>query len=443
MRRVVSAVCAFGGCTPNADHFSKPKPVASDSTQSIFREKKDNNVVTVTPSSTMGTPPGNRSNSKAKYDEMLPSRYYENENRLSWEFEESPPVSSSEDEDDANHKKKESNDTKTKTEDSPETPSREMSSPTPGSQVKSSDGKKTNDSSPAGSDQPKMRYRCKLCGQPKQNHTCPYTQSLQRNIGVMVYPAVNAFTSSEPGLLAPALEEMNNFVSGMDSLSSIDGSPSRPTPERKRHLTQSADRSSKKPTVTPDSLRSGNSQTNSPGSSSLSTVGSPQGTPFRNSPSKSKRKEANFSGGAAMSQRAAGVTPPGSTSRKKRPHSQMQSADEQDLLFVSATELKPEQFRIVTASKTATLPDAYTYPSLPLPYAQRKRLSDNLFALSKEVNQLTDECAVVLREAREKDMWDLAVAELMTQVVVVIHCRNGDNRFEGLRQYLLSLGIAC
>jgi hypothetical protein len=70
-------------------------------------------------------------------------------------------------------------------------------------------------------------------------------------------------------------------------------------------------------------------------------------------------------------------------------------------------------------------------------------LSDNLFSLSNEVPKLTDECAQVLREAREKDMWDLAVAELMTQVIVIIHCPEGDSRFEGLRQYLLTLGIAC
>jgi hypothetical protein len=111
-----------------------------------------------------------------------------------------------------------------------------------------------------------------------------------------------------------------------------------------------------------------------------------------------------------------------------------------ELLFVDAIDLKPEQFRIISPS---THHGSYTYPSLPLPYAQRKRLSDNLFALSKEVPQLTDECAVVLREAREKDVWDLAVAELMTQVVIVIHCHEADTRMEGLRQYLLTLGIAC
>lgn len=126
---------------------------------------------------------------------------------------------------------------------------------------------------------------------------------------------------------------------------------------------------------------------------------------------------------------------------QKPPYAQM-SVDDQssDLLFVDAIDLKPEQFRIISPT---TRCGSYTYPSLPLPYAQRKRLSDNLFALSKQVSQLTDECAVVLREAREKDMWGLAVAELMTQVVIIIHCHDADTRMEGLRQYLLTLGIAC
>ena len=111
---------------------------------------------------------------------------------------------------------------------------------------------------------------------------------------------------------------------------------------------------------------------------------------------------------------------------------------------VRLPQLKAEQFRTVTPSTVVSEnPDAFTYPALPLPYAQRKRLSDNLFSLSKEIPQLTDECAAVLREARERDLWDLAVAELMTQVVVVVHCHEGDNYFEGLRRYLLTLGFTC
>ena len=56
---------------------------------------------------------------------------------------------------------------------------------------------------------------------------------------------------------------------------------------------------------------------------------------------------------------------------------------------------------------------------------------------------MTDECAVVLREARQKRKWDLAIAELMAQVLIVVHCQDGDNTLEGLRRYLLTLGIVC
>jgi hypothetical protein len=114
-----------------------------------------------------------------------------------------------------------------------------------------------------------------------------------------------------------------------------------------------------------------------------------------------------------------------------------------DLLFVEQMELKPQQFLTVSPTSAMSSPEAFTYAPLPLPYAQRKRLSDNLFSLSNEVPLLTDECAVVLREAREKDMWDLAVSELITQVLIVTRCRSDDHRFEGLAQYLLSLGISC
>jgi len=76
---------------------------------------------------------------------------------------------------------------------------------------------------------------------------------------------------------------------------------------------------------------------------------------------------------------------------------------------------------------------------------------------------------MVLREAREYDMWDQAVAELMAQIVVIVHCSNDnvndnntmstsrnisknvvevnnkreENRLIGLKKYLLILGIAC
>lgn len=462
LRRVSCAICAFGGSISGdrAIISSSDGNQKESSSHSIFRDKEGGKnpsaATTVTPTSSAGSPAGVRSQNREKinYDEMLPSRYYENENRLSWEFEESPPVGCfSEDEEDAlarikkgeeqeNHFHDDDDDHDDDDEDDDD----DMDSTQPTKNGSFAEHGKKSDDNPSGSDQPKMRYRCKLCGQPKQNHTCPYQQSLQRSIGAMIYPAVNAFTSNEPGLLAPALTEMNNFILTLcQEISSADSSPSRPTPDRQGNTqTTSTPGSNSGPTnVTPETMRP--TTGNSPGSSSLSTGsgGSPMRTPFRTPSSKRKHHNStNFSGGAAMSQR---VTSTPSSSGRKRHQSQVSAGtdDNSDMLFVDAIDLKPEQFRLITPSKKTSLPDAYTYPSLPLPYAQRKRLSDNLFSLSKEIPQLTDECAVVLRNAREKDMWDLAVAELMTQVVVVIHCSDGDCRFEGLRHYLLTLGIAC
>ena len=444
MRRIASAICAFGG-TITGDRGSSAERKGVENKPSIFREKDEgvkSESIAVTPSSSAGTPPGTRghqTSSNDTYDELLPSRYYENENRLSWEFEETPPVGSDGDSDDPLETGNEGR-TGIKADDEDD-PSRIDSSPTPSEDdQKPSSSSVNEDDSKAGGpegDQPKMRYRCKLCGLPKQNHTCAYQQSLQRSIGIMVYPAVNAFTSGEPGLLAPNLTDMNNFVISQlgDGSSSAEDSPSRPTPDRARRNHSSSMPGMPAPNVTPETMRSSNSS-----SSSGNSVG--HRTPLR-SPTSTTRKPrgSNLSGGAAMGQRVGTGSPPGSQSRK-RTHAQLSSGGDEDLLFVETVDLKPEQFRIITPSKKAPR-DAYTYPSLPLPYAQRKRLSDNLFALSKEVPQLTDECAVVLREARERDMWDLAVAELMTQVVVIIHCSGSDCCFEGLRHYLLTLGIAC
>lgn len=425
VRRIASAVCAFGGTIMGDRVSSSQKP---SSNQSIFREKPGD-TATVTPSSSTSTSP-RRSRHRAKYDEQLPSRYYENDNRLSWEFEENPPIEDSEEEEDSDIKKEDG--------DNADKSKNGSSGAGNGKDGEDDEGDSSSQSTPEGGqktcegesgDQPKMRYRCKLCGQPKQNHTCPFQQSLARSIGAMVYPAVNAFTSVEPGILAPALSEMNNFMlSGSESVTSEEQSPSRPTPDRMHRMNQGPPSTAQ---VTPESMRGTPRRVTSP----ISNMSSGHATPQRSHTPGSSRRVRGHGMGSRYT--------PGSSSRKKRTHAQMKGDGQDDLLFVEYVDLKPEQFRIVTPSKAVSSPDAFTYPALPLPYAQRKRLSDNLFSLSKEVPQLTDECAAVLREAREKDLWDLAVAELMTQVVVVAHCRDGDARFDGLRRYLLTLGISC
>jgi hypothetical protein len=91
-------------------------------------------------------------------------------------------------------------------------------------------------------------------------------------------------------------------------------------------------------------------------------------------------------------------------------------------------------------------PNAYRYPAVPTPYSHRKEMGDTLFALSKEVPKLADSCAAILRDAREngeKDAWDQAVAELTTQVIVVLKCEERDYTLEGLRRHLMTLAIAC
>ena len=461
-RRIMSAVCAFGGTFignrmdhPSPSSNSSPdtstssssnnKPgVSKSNSQSIFREKSSE-PATVTPNSSgsSSTPAATGEGSKispeqAKYDGALPTRYYESDNRLSWEFEENPPIAETMTKDPRDftwcqdvgdesptkkHKKEESKDAESDMDEDETT------------EEGGDDSKKTKDDDKGES--PKMRYRCKLCGQPKTDHVCPYQQSLVRSIGVMVKPAVNAFTAAEPGQLAPDLKEMNNMaisaaeVAAENNPGGMDNIPSsRPTPDRssiRGSVGQiEGDVTTSAAQVTPESMRSGNPNVLSPGG--RSRIGTP----------------------STSSRRGGRSGTPNSTPRnnKKRSHARMNNSGsgntETDLLFVEEMELKSEQFRTVTPSKSiAENPDAFTYPALPLPYAQRKRLSDNLFSLSKEIPQLTDECAAVLREARERDLWDLAVAELMTQVVVVVHCHEGDNCFEGLRRYLLTLGFTC
>ena len=70
-------------------------------------------------------------------------------------------------------------------------------------------------------------------------------------------------------------------------------------------------------------------------------------------------------------------------------------------------------------------------------------MSETLFHLSRDIPTLTGDCAATLRDARRNNEWDLAVAELLTQVVVGLYCVEGDSRLDGLQQYLLGLGVSC
>jgi hypothetical protein len=113
--------------------------------------------------------------------------------------------------------------------------------------------------------------------------------------------------------------------------------------------------------------------------------------------------------------------------------------------FVPALALRPEHYRAVTPRPKGEepSPNDYQYPHVPLTFRERKRLSDTLFFLSKDIPNATPDVAALLGVAREKEEWDLAVAEVLTQMVVALYCGEGDSRLDGLQQYLLGIGISC
>lgn len=389
-RRVGAAICAFGG-------IIKPEQ-ASKKTASIFRPKGDSSGESINDGKLV---------SHQSYEERLRSRYILSGNHISWEIEENPPVESS----DANQARN--------------SILAQMNTSS-GSYVPK-DGKSSSDKAfPSDTLNPyasvvemasngtKMKYRCKLCGQPKQNHNCPYRQSMQRSLGITVHPAVNSFTAHEPGALAVALSEMNNFVSYDSDYGSSEPLRTAPAPpgtgkHRRTHAS-----------VTPDTFRPG--VLLSPQSSLSARTPSPETTP----PGRSDAK---------------------GTGARKRSHSEMETEAEVNhdtsVPFIQEIPLRPEQYRAVTSSKNPEPVGAYQYPAVPLTFAERQRLSDTLFVLSRDIPNLTEECSSILTEARSKDMWDLAVAELLTQLVVGLYCQEGDRCLDGLQHYLLYLGISC
>ena len=435
-RRVKSAICAFGGSgytiasATRQEDAKSPNGVDSNNA-SIFRTKKKEEIPPVdSPGTTASIPPksgdcdeeGPKSETRKSYDAKLLARFYENNSRLTWEVEEDPPISLSAKQ--SGSKKRNNPNAQDMSDRDGKKPRLESNLPATPSTAKGK-SQASGGASSIGSPQGKMKYRCKLCGQPKQNHVCPYKKSLQRSIGTMVYSAVNAYTAAEPGHLAPSLSSMNNFISKPES-SSVASTPSRggAKPQRTLHP-ESVER--KLAHITPQSIRIG---TTSPGGSSLSTLESPprgRTLPPRSAGSNSRRGGARASGMRFPSIASSGSSLSGGG----------------NFLFVDASELRPGQFRAVAPlPKTEDAP--YQYASLPLPYGQRKKLSDKLFGMSKEVPNLTDECAHVLREAREKDMWDRAIAELLTQILVVLDCSPGDRKLDGIRRHLLlHYGVAC
>jgi hypothetical protein len=358
-QRVVSALCAFGG---NGSRYRNSILLNNQSLAEV--------------------------NEKEVICSQMSQRFYEHENRISWEVEEDPPVQTP-----SNKRKSTSNDSDNKT-----------------------PKKNQNESliatiTPDKSNQPKMRYRCKLCGLPKQNHKCRFQKSIQRSIGVNVYSAVNAFTSAEPGDLAPALNEMNNFI----ATEMADSTPSRSKSETYGFSSQNI--SIPVAHVSPENARS-----IAPSSEEYDRMSSTRRvihTPMRNI------------------RRTKILSPDRNLSSPNNTSGSLKS----DFVFRESIQLRPEQYRHISQNESESTD--FVYPAIPLPYGQRKSLADNLFQLSREMPSLTDECAQILRKARENDKWDVAVAELLTQLLCVIHCPVEDLRMEGLSRYMLSLGFSC
>lgn len=359
-RRVEAAICAFGGTITT----SRNGP-----TDSIFRFKSSTKL-----------------NNRRFYNNTLPQRYCLSGSRISWDFEESPPVVIPLDESD----------------NSTVSSSREKTR-------KDSVGQSGSGASRASpihidANTTKLKYRCKQCGQLKNNHVCPYRQPLQRSIGIMVYPAVNSFTAFEPGTVAPPLNLMNNFVSYSES----DGNS----------FNRAAITSAHSNNITPDVASGVN-------------VGYYY---HEHSPESS------------LSNHSTEFTRPAKVSRKcvlERKEEKDGDIPAKRNLFVTSVSLRPEHYRSVTQSSAEDSPGSYKYPAIPLPFGERRRLSDTLFFLSKEVPSLTQDCALILRQARENNEWDLAVAELLTQVAVGLFCTEVDVELEGLKRYLLAVGVSC
>ncbi len=376
-RRIKCGVYAFGG-----NITSTSGSTFSSNLSSIFRNKTGGRYL----DSAQPKPSQHRLN----YENQLVHRYYENQTRLSWEVEENPPVECGMLERvlPVRHMKG----------GIVEDPSHDTSMQLP--KTESQDEKRKN------KETPKTRYRCKLCGQPKQNHICPYQQSLQRSIGTMSYPALNAFESSEPGKLAPSLIEMNNFFH---------------TEENQNDMLQSI------------------TSTTTSGLEGDSFISLHNLTPKKKNPTNKRpcisETETDYLRTLKCKKRK--ITIQSSFVRKAS------DIFSEDKLLLEKAEIKSEQYRVVSATSTFSSDKSYVYPTVPLTYAQRRCMSDSLFNLCKERQGLIDECSYVLCEAKETDDWDLAVAELITQVIVVLHCPIGDKMLEGLRRYLMAMGISC
>ncbi len=430
-RRIESAICALGGYIKDYREDLPDTPTSSSRfshaamPSSVFRQryKRYSSI----------------------YEDQFHNRYFVGDHGVSWDVEENPPVAVSIDDEDSTQIRNGPSSGSSGTNRSGMPKSPRLTNLAKQESTRHEQPMQ-NDSflvcQPISShvsrmqmnqlQQQKMKYRCKLCGQPKQNHVCPYQKSLVRTLGIMVCPAVNAYNSAEPGVLTPPLSEMNNFVpyGSNDEGRDIDS-----------EISPREQKASSSYTVTPGGSQKQHDRFgrhHSPATSSLST--SPH---------------SDYHESQSPSQQRLGVQIPPKNFWQPQKSSIMEYR--QKPLFMTLA-LRPEHYRAVTprtpyrngssSGKMAEGRDdkeensSYKYPHVPLTFLGRKRLTDTLFYLSQSIPSVTADVASLLRMARERDEWDLAVSEVLTQVVVCIHCSEGDHRLDGLKNYLLRIGIA-
>ncbi len=448
--RLSSSVHLFGGSVGQMARRSRNRSNRS----SIFRR---HNELDMSSHQRFKTP------GQLDYERQLPLRYFENNNRLSWEVEENPPVEIVTDEEDndlnnfdrcrrvrlernlSQREKLGPNDFRTAHSQivSGSGNNRDISFI---DSIKSSFGAESP--TPTNSmeivtkcgETPKMKYRCKLCGQPKQNHTCPYEQSLQRSIGTMAFASLNAYNAYEPGSLSAPLTDMNNFPLNEDEEGQQGLLISTKTvPDEKKDSISSASNMHEDGESHKDTQQCRVTASTVSVSSHSEVVSTVSGT-FHGLKKNNMNEDVDQSKECFWMELAGENRRIAAYSKQKRSTSNDLSKDK---LVQPKMEIRPEQYRTITPTNNSELEQSYEYPILPLTYRQRKRISDSLFTLSKEVLGLTDECAEILRQARETNMWDLAIAELLTQVLVIIHCPEDDNKLDGLRKYLMTFGVSC
>jgi len=372
--RIKSAVCAFGGCVR----------------KTILDKSVEDNEF---------------------YKVKLLERFRESEHRLSWDCEESPSLGNN-----VQTSNTPQSDEAFKNSEQMYPPIDCLNHDPPISDPAISIGVQTQDpfTSPTRDVLQHLRYHCRMCGQIKLNHVCPILKSLQRSIGVMVYPAVNAFAASEPGRLAPSLSVMNNFVTG--SMETTEKTPSR-LPMSDPIKRKDGDGKTLPQYVTPETIQRG-------------VTGSIEDTPSHDSFSPQR-----------MARRQPQSAEKNIERKRSHEYEDVNSIIENTHFMSLEVDLKPEQYRVARVERSD---NSYVYPPIPLPYSQRKQLSNYLLNLSTSCSsELRDECAVVLKEGREKGMWDLAVAELLAQVLMLVHCHASDVRLDGLSCYLRTIGISC